>query len=148
MSAQPTINRQEFTHVSLTVNVGGQNFFGVTDLSFGSERETGPVHGTGPNQIGVALGPLKHSGSMEMVKTYANRLRRALGTGYMSKPLTITATWRESAMAEISTVVITAFIKKDDTKSTQGADPTKETLELHVSQIVRDGVLAVEEEET
>jgi uncharacterized protein with beta-barrel porin domain len=146
MSAQPTINRQEFTHVSLTVNVDGKDYFGVTDLSYGTERDTNPVHGTGANQVGVALGPVKHSASIEMVKTHANRLRRALGNGYMSKILTITGTWRETSMSELSTVVISAYVKKDDTKSTQGADPTKETLELHVNQIERDGIKAVEEE--
>lgn len=146
MSNQPTINRQEFTHVSLTVDVNGRKYFGVTDLSFGSERETNAVHGTGPNQIGVALGPLKHTGSMEMVKTHATRLRQAIGDGYMSKPIVITATWRETAMSELHTAVIDAFIKKDDTKSSQGADPVKETFELHVNQITRDGIKAVEEE--
>lgn len=146
MSAQPTINRQEYTHVSLTVNVNGQNYFGVTDLSFGSERDTNAVFGTGPNQVGVALGPVKHSASLEMVKTYAARLRRGIGDGYMSKPINITATWRENSMSEIHTAEISAFIKKDDTKSSQGADPTKETFELHVNQIVRDGLKVVEEE--
>jgi hypothetical protein len=146
MSAQPTINGVKFTHCSLTVNVNGREYFGVNDLNYDSERETNGVFGTGPNQIGVALGPLKHSGSMEMVADYANRLRAAIGQGYMGVEITITATFRETAISTLHTVVLSAFIKKDSTKSSQGADPVKTTFDLHVNQVTRDGFVAVPEE--
>lgn len=145
MSNQPTINGVHHTHCSVTVNVDGRDYYGVTALNYGSERETNAVHGTGPNQVGVALGPLKHTGDFEMLKKDGTRLRRALGNGYMERLLTITATFRETAMSELHTTVLSAFIKKDETKSSQGADPIKESFELHVNQIVRDGVIAVME---
>lgn len=146
MSAQPTINGQHYTHVSVTCNIEGRDYYGVSDLSYGTERDTVAVFGTGPNQVGVALGPVKHSGSMEMVKLYADRLRAAIGDGYMSKPLTITVTFRESQMSVLSTTVLNVYIKKDDTKSTQGSDPTKETIEFHVNDITRNGLRAAEQE--
>lgn len=146
MSAQPTINGRQYTHVSLTVNINGRDYFGVSDVSYGTEREMAGVFGTGPNQVGVAAGPVKHTGSLEMYKLFAVRLRNALGNGYMEVPMIITASWRETSISELHTDVVDGFIKKDDTKSTQGADPTKETFEMHVNQITRDGLLAVMEE--
>lgn len=139
MSRQTTINRQLFSHASVTVNVNGRDWFGVANLNFASERETAPAHGTGPNQVGVVFGPVKHSGDFEMYTEDAANFRDSLGDGYSEVPLTITASWRETAISRLHTAKISAFIKKDETKSQQGSEPAKNTFELHVNDIVRDG---------
>ena len=136
----PTVNGAELSHGSITVNVNGRNYFGVKTLNYGSSREINPVHGTSPEQIGVVFGPVTHTGDMELYKRHAARLRRALGNGYSETLLTITLNGRETAIAELHTDVISAYLKKEDLKSQQGSDASTETLEFHVNLIKRDGL--------
>lgn len=139
MSRQPTINGALHSHASCTVNANGTDYFGVSALNFGSERETSGAYGTGPNQVGTVFGPVKHQGDFEMYTEAAQNFRDAMGDGYSEVPLVITATWRERAITRLHTVVIHGFIKKDETKSQQGSDPAKDMFELHVTDIFRDG---------
>lgn len=140
MSRGPVINGAHFSHASVTINVNGRDYFGVSAINYGSERETSPVHGTGPEQVGVVFGVVKHSSDMELYKKDAARLRRALGNGYSETLLTITVTYRETAISELHTDVISCYLKKEDLKSQQGSDPTKETFEFHTNSITRDGL--------
>lgn len=139
MSRQPTINGAMHSHASCTVNANGTNYFGVSALNFGSERETSPAFGTGPNQVGTVFGAVKHTGDFEMYTEPAQLFRDSLGDGYSEVPLTITATWRETAIARLHKVEIYGYIKKDETKSQQGSEPGKDMFELHVTDIIRDG---------
>lgn len=140
MSRQPVVNGAHFSHASVTSNINGRDYFGCSALNYGSERETSPVHGTGPEQVGVVFGVVKHSCDGEFYKKDAARIRRALGNGYSEVPITITVTYRETAISELHTDVISCYLKKEDLKSQQGSDPTKETLEFHVNSITRDGL--------
>lgn len=146
MSNQTTINRAQVSHASVTVNVDGEDFYGVSNIDYDSELATNPVHGTGHNQVGVTFGELKHNGSLEVLKETGARILAKLGTGYMKRLITITVVYRETAMSALHTDVLSAYIKKHSTKSQTGSDPVKDTFELHVNDIIRDGIRAVETE--
>lgn len=146
MSSQPAINSQLYAHASITANVDGDNFFGISSINYGSEREAAGAWGTSPQQVGTVLGNVTHTGDFEMHKREAQRLRAKLGNGYLGKVFTFTVTYRETSISELVTDVVTCCIKKDDTSSSTGGDPVKDKFELHVSQIRRNGVLCVEEE--
>lgn len=139
MSRQPTINRAMHSHSSVTVNANGTDYFGVSALNFSSERQVAGAFGTGPNQVGTVFGTVAHTGDFEMYTEDAQTFRDTLGDGYSEVPLTITGTWRETAISRLHTVVLFATIKKDETKSTQGNEPGKDMFELHVTDIIRDG---------
>jgi hypothetical protein len=146
VSSQPVINGQQYGHASVSVDIDGEVFFGVSSINYGSELETNPVHGTGHQQVGTVFGTLKHSGDMEMPKLHGARLRSKLGPGYMKKLCTITVTYREVAMSELHTDVISAYVKNDSTSSSAGGDPVKDKFELHPTNILRDGLSPVETE--
>lgn len=146
MSRKPAINGALHSHASVTVNCNGRDYYGCKSINYGSERAISPVHGTGPEQCGVVFGPVTHNGDIELYKSYAARLRKALGNGYSEVPLTITVTWRETAISELHTDVISAYYKKEDLKSTQGNEATTEAIEFHVNSIKRDGLSIVASE--
>lgn len=146
MSSGPAINGQLFAHASITANVDGENFFGITSINYGSEREAAAAFGTSPQQVGTVLGNVSHTGDFEMFKREAQRLRAKLGSGYLGKLFTFTVTYRETAISELITDEVTCCIKKDDTSSSTGGDPVKDKFELHVSNVIRNGIKAVEEE--
>lgn len=146
MSSQPVINGKLFAHASITVNVDGEDFFGVSSINYDSELEMTGVMGTGKQQVGVAVGGLKNSGDFEMPKSHAQRLRARLGPGYMEKLLSITVTFRETALSDLITDKVSAYIKKDGTSSSAGSDPVKDKFELHVNSILRNGLSPVAEE--
>jgi hypothetical protein len=146
VSSQPAINGRVFGHASITANIDGETYVGIASINYGSEREIAGAFGTSPQQVGTVLGNVTHTGDFEVYKKEGQRLRARLGNGYLGKVFSFTVTYRETSESELITDEVTACIKKDDTSSSTGGDPVKDKFELHVSRVVRNGVLCVEEE--
>mgnify|MGYP000844666252 CR=1 FL=1 len=146
MSAQPVVNGKVFSHASITVNVDGDDFFGVSSINYGSELDTSPVHGTGKQQVGVVQGQLKHTGDFEMPTLHGQRLRDKLGPGFMERLITVVVTYRETSISELLTDTVSAYVKKIDKGSQSGADPVKDKFELHVNSVLYNGLSPVAEE--
>lgn len=137
----PVINGQKHTWSDVRTKVGGVDRRGFTSLSYTSKRTMKDQHGTGPNRVGVAIGPVTHEADAEMYREDFDDLKDSLGgDGFLGVPFQLTASYRARLGARLITDTLNSVrISEVNPSGQEGEDAIKVKLKLNVGEILYNG---------
>ena len=87
------INGFVYGYSDISLDINGQIFEDVTDLSYSINIEKGELRGTSPVPAGFTTGYATYTASLSMGKDQASEFLKLLGNGFASVPFTITVTY-------------------------------------------------------
>jgi hypothetical protein len=138
-----------YSGASITVRLDGVPF-AVASVSPKQSIDRKEVRLTGQEIGGRTRGMISRSGSMEMLKEWADLFIETLNSkfgGWSNSSFTITVTVAEESNVrwkKVSTIVMSGCRIKDfeDTYNVETSDPIKVKFDLDVDQIVVNGITA------
>lgn len=138
----PLINGVHFDYSSIRVSFDGRDpEIHVLEISYKDALEPGEVRGTSARVTGRTRGQYKPEASLTLTKAAWSELLENLGQGYMEKSFEILVNYAEVGLPVIPDVITGCRIKNvDESHSDGNSDALKVKLDLHVIQIIRDGV--------
>lgn len=138
MADNPLINGLVYDHSSIEININGARYLQVSEISYEHELAPGELRGAAAKVLARSRGEYKGSGSFKMSKAESAQLVAALGHGYMTKSFTITLNYADDGMPYITDTLEGARLTKS-AHSSSGSDPTQDTWDLHVMNILLNG---------
>jgi len=78
---RPRVNGKVFSFCDIQFTIAGQRTYGITAVSYETEREKENVYAAGSEPVGVAYGQRKYTASISFLKTELDALKRAAPFG-------------------------------------------------------------------
>jgi hypothetical protein len=146
-SPQPLINGHRYGWSSISLSALGADTPGFVAFSYKFTSDPGKVRAKGSRVIGRTEGEDDIESSIELLKSDALVLIKALGPGWMKKSFDLKAEFGEEAEGE--PIVVELFgcrITSADASHSKGTDALTEKFDLHVLDATVNGVSPFEEE--
>lgn len=146
MAEYPTINGFGHEHNRAKISIDGEEFLGITSVTYETGLEPGELRGTHPQLLSTTLGQHKATGGFEMWKKDGRRLLALLGPGFGAKRFDIVCSFPgdpSDPVDLITDIIKSARIIKVNQESQEGTDPLKMKFDLHVADVLLDGLSIV-----
>lgn len=145
MGAQyPDINGQHVSFASIELNVGGGlQIVGVKTVNYKHMHEIGKLNGTSSHRLGRTRGKEEAEGSIEIFKSWENRLLTMLtlgGTiGYAEKGWPVTVSYSEPASPQDTSLALMAGVRfhSPEDNHSEGADGLTVTYQMDIMRLVK-----------
>lgn len=141
------INGDEHDHGSLEFTIDGFPVSSVESVNWESSGDSADRYGTSRTPQASTLGTVSHSADFEIpLSVWTNVVipklaALALGRGYMAARFDITLTFGSFGMPPTRVEIRGCRVTGDSGGSSQGADPSKRTINLRPLQIKTNGEL-------
>lgn len=143
----PLINGHKFDYSSIELNVEGQMFTAVQEISYSHTLEPGVLRGTKPQKIGRTRGEYNAEGSLTMYLADYKSLITLLAlknptVGYMEQSFTITVMYQELAVSAqlITDVLIGCRFTSVEHSHSQGNEALQTSVNLDIMSIIENGL--------
>jgi hypothetical protein len=138
--AFPLVNGVRMEWSSVEIKLGGDIFLGVASIDYTEKLDPTMVYGTHPQPIGRTRGQYLAEGKIELYKSEALQLREKLGAGYLETPFDVVVQYAEPGQDVVTDELIGARLKGLESSHSSGTDPLKESSDLSIMFIRRNGV--------
>lgn len=143
------INGDEYDHGSLEFTADGFPVSAVESVNWESTGDSADRYGTSRTPQASTLGTVSHSADFEIpLSVWTNVVIPKLnalsgGRGYMAARFDITLTFGSFGMPSTKVEIRGCRVTGDSGGSSQGADPTKRTINVRPMEIKTNGVLSL-----
>jgi hypothetical protein len=141
----PRVNGNVFDFTSIRVFIAYEAYVGIKAVSYKHTKKRKKAYGTRAEPVGRTRGIYEASGSIELLRSEADRLIETLsadGTGWMEKEFDIVVSMAEENQPT-TTDVLRACSIDDEDHNYQGDEPNMVKLELDIWRIERNGRLPI-----
>ena len=144
--AYPLINGHRYDWSSAEINVDGQLFNGITELTYSHSLEPGELSGNRAQVIGRTRGKYRAEGSVTFAKLEYHELTRKLGPGYMERSFDITVHYQASSDATdiVTDLLRGCRIKKAENSHSEGEEPLVVACDLSIMYLIENGILPLD----
>lgn len=137
----PIINGFVYGYSSVEVQFGGWVFRGIKSIDYKHKRTPGKIRGTHPQILGRTRGQYEAEGSLTMWKHAWDKLRDALGEGYMEFTFPICVTYSERGPLNPTVDILYGCqIIEVDNSHSEGSDGLEVKLSLDIFMILENGL--------
>ena len=138
-----TVNGNRYDFVDIQLMTPGGVLSGVKSISYSHEAPIEDTHDNKGKVDGAIRKNYKASGSMELPRAEADRLRGALGGGYMRTPFSIVCAYANDGGSVTVDTLNEVVITKEDTGGSQENEVTSK-FDFRIKELLPGGVSAIQ----
>lgn len=140
MASYPQVNKNAYSFCSIELVINGATIVGVQSVNYKMSLKPGIVRGASARKNGRTLGTYEPTASMTLYKQDADDLLFSLGDGFGMKVFDIVIHFAEEGQP-ISTVnIVGCRITEVGEDNKEGEEPTTNTFELDVMDIITNDI--------
>lgn len=141
----PTINGIAHSHNTARISINGEEFLGITSISYGAALKPGMAKGASSQVIARSQGEQENTCSFEMLTRDGQALINKLGAGYMTKEFAIVCSYPagEDAVDLVTDEIRRCRITNLDKESSEGGEPQKMKFTVDALEVLFGGVSAI-----
>ena len=142
----PRVNGNAYDFTSIRLFLAYELFVGVKAISYKQTKKRKKVYGTRAEPVARTRGQYEASGSVELLRSEADRLVAMLGLGgkgWMETEFDIVVCMAEESQPTTTDVLRACSIDDEDHSYQNGDEPNMVKLELDIMRIERNGVLPI-----
>lgn len=139
MASFPKINGVVFDFSSIELDINGEIFTDVEEITYSHTLEPGEMRGTKAELLGRTRGEYSAEGSITFRKPAWTRLIDSLGDGYLEQSVDITVNYAEEGEDTITDKLFGARFTAPENSHSQGSDPLNVSVDLSIIRIEENG---------
>lgn len=140
-----TINGTAHSHNTAKISINGEEFLGVTSISYGAALKPGMAKGASSQVIARTQGEQENTCSFEMLARDGQALINKLGPGYMTKEFAIICSYPagDDSVDLITDEIRRCRITDVSVESSEGGEPQKRKFTVDALEVLLGGVSAI-----
>ncbi len=143
MASFPKINGVVFDFSSVELDIAGEVFTDVEEITYSHTLEPGEMRGTRAELLGRTRGEYSAEGSITFRKAAWGRLVASLGEGYLEQSVDITVNYAEEGEDTISDKLFGARFTAPENSHSQGSDPLNVSVDISIVRVEENGVTPI-----
>ena len=142
--AYPLINGHAYDHASAEIEVNGTIIIGIKEIGWSQSLEGAALRGTHAQVLARTRGEYDAEANLVMyMREYSELIESLTGgdasVGYGEQSFSIVVTFSEANQPIQVVRLLGCRIKGEESGTSQGTDPTEDSIDLTVLQIERNG---------